>query len=223
MVVALAPIYRVTRIRRIVVSTYQSVSGTGRDATEELRDQNRAIAAGETPPEPQIYPHQIALNCIPQIGSFRPDGYCGEEWKMVAETHKILHDSDIAITPTTVRVPSMVGHAESVYIETESRIGAEEARRILAQAPGVVLWDDGEGRATTPPFPPLARGGKGGQGGRAPYPTPLDCAGRDPVYVGRIRDDLYAPTGLNMWIVADNLRKGAALNAVQIAELLLPR
>ena len=154
-------------------------------------------------PQPIVYPHRIAENCIPQIGSFRPDGFCNEEWKMVAETQKILHEPDLAITATTIRVPSMVGHGESVYIETEDRIGADEARRILADSPGVVLWDDD-------------------QGGRVPYPTPLDCAGRDPVYVGRIRDDLYVPTGLNMWVVADNLRKGAALNAVQIAELLLP-
>jgi aspartate-semialdehyde dehydrogenase len=203
MVVALMPLHRVSPIKRIIVSTYQSVSGTGRAAMEELRSQNRAVAQGEPIAPPVVYPRQIALNCIPQIGSFRPDGSCTEEWKMVAETQKILHEPDLAVTATTVRVPSMVGHGESVYIETESRIGADQAASLLRQAPGVVVWDSV------------------GDAGCS-YPTPLDAAGEDPVYVGRIRDDLYGPTGLNLWVVADNLRKGAALNAVQIAELLLP-
>ena len=203
MVAALAPLHRRSRIRRIIVSTYQSVSGTGRDAMEELRVQNRAIAAGEDVPAPRVYPRQIAGNVIPQIGSFRPDGMCNEEWKMVGETQKILHDDDIAVTSTTVRVPSMIGHAESVYIETQEKITAKEAEEILRNAPGIVVCgSDG-------PF-------------TSPYPTPIDSAGTDPTFVGRIREDPYAATGLNLWIVADNLRKGAALNAVQVAELLAP-
>ena len=209
MVVALKPLYDRSRITRIVVSTYQAVSGTGRDAIMELRDQTGLVLDGEEVKAGPVYPYQIGFNLFPHIGSFREDGYTAEEWKMVEETHKILGDKEIKIAPTTVRVPVFNSHSESVYIETEEKIAADEARGLLAGAPGVVVVDD--------PNP-----NEGDQHCRT-YPMPVDAFGRDEVFVGRIREDPFVPTGLSMWIVSDNLRKGAALNAVQIAELLVSR
>ncbi|HUV03815.1 MAG TPA: aspartate-semialdehyde dehydrogenase [Armatimonadota bacterium] len=209
MVVALKPLYDRSRISRIVVSTYQAVSGTGRDAIKELEDQSDLIMRGEDVKAGPVYPYQIGFNLFPHIGTFREDGYTAEEWKMVEETHKILGDEGIKIVPTTVRVPVFISHSESVYIETEKKISADEARELLAKAPGVVVVDDPDPRE--------------GDGCRRTYPMPIDASGRDEVFVGRIRGDPFVPTGLSMWIVSDNLRKGAALNAVQIAELLVSR
>ncbi|MDD5557775.1 MAG: aspartate-semialdehyde dehydrogenase [bacterium] len=203
MVVALWPIHRRSRIRRIILSSYQSVSGTGRAAMEELREQSPLVLDGRADEARcAAYPHRIAFNVIPQIGSFGEMGYTTEEWKTRLETHKIFHDDSIQIASTTVRVPVFNGHSESVYIETEEPLAVEEVRRLLAAAPGVVLVDDpAEGR----------------------YPMPVEAAGRDETFVGRIRRDPDVERGLHLWVVADNLRKGAATNAVQIAELLLGR
>jgi aspartate-semialdehyde dehydrogenase len=199
MVVALKPIHDRVRIRRIVVSTYQAVSGTGKRAIKELTDQSRAILEGKTFAA-QVYPHQIAFNCLPHIDVFLENGYTKEEMKMVNETKKILSDQSIGVTATTVRVPVFYGHSESVNIETETKISAGEVRKLLSQAPGVVVSDD----------PNLQQ-----------YPLAAYAAGKDSTFVGRIREDESIPNGINMWIVADNLRKGAALNAVQIAEILI--
>lgn len=199
LVVALQPLHAKARITRIVVSTYQSVSGTGKNAMDELAEQCRALLSfGEV--KTNVYPHQIAFNCLPHIDEFLPSGYTKEEMKMVNETRKIMGDDTIRISPTTVRVPVFVCHAESVNIETEQKLTAIEARAILSTAPGVQVYDDPS---------------------RQLYPLPVDVAGTDSVYVGRIREDESIPHGLNLWIVADNLRKGAALNAVQIAEELI--
>ena len=199
MVVALKPLYDFSRIKRVVVSTYQAVSGAGQKAVQELIDQTRAWCAGETLPEPKVFPHQIAFNCLPHIDVFLENGYTKEEMKMVNETKKIMEDEGIAVTATTVRVPVFYGHAEAVNIETESKISAAKARELLAQFPGVVVIDEPEAKK---------------------YPLQVELAGRDEVFVGRIREDESIENGLNLWIVADNLRKGAATNAVQIAELL---
>jgi aspartate-semialdehyde dehydrogenase len=199
MVVALKPIHDAFRIKRVVVSTYQSVSGAGKEAMEELSGQVRSLFSMK-PPEVKAFPHQIAFNCLPQIDSFREDGYTLEEVKMVDETHKILGDDSIGVTATTVRVPVFIGHSESVNIETEKAAPPDAVRRILRGAPGVEVVDDP---------------------GRSVYPMPVDASGRDEVFVGRIRADSTVANGINMWIVADNLRKGAALNAVQIAEILI--
>jgi len=199
MVVVLKPLYDRSRIKRIVVSTYQAVSGTGKKAIDELLEQSRVILAGRKI-KPIIYPHQIAFNLIPQIDLFVEGDYTKEEMKMVNETKKILGDWQIGITATTVRVPVITGHSESVNIETEEKITATEARQILEKAPGVVVWDDPENQV---------------------YPMPVLAAGKDACFVGRIREDQSIPNGLNLRIVSDNLRKGAALNAVQIAELLI--
>ena len=199
MVVALKPLHDAVRIRRIVVTTFQSVSGTGKEAMEELLAQSRAIL-GFQEVEQKVYPHQIAFNCLPHIDDFTDDGDSKEELKMVNETRKILDDQTIRITATTVRVPVFRGHSESVNIETERPLSANEARAILSEAPGVTVMDDPK---------------------RAVYPLALDAAGRDAVYVGRIREDHSVEHGLNLWIVSDNLRKGAALNAIQIAEELI--
>lgn len=201
MVVALKPLHDRSRIRRIFAATYQAVSGTGRDAIVELRQQSiLQLVHGEEVKMTYAYPHRIAFNLIPQIGSFNEYGYTTEEMKMVHETHKILHDEEIKITATCVRVPVFNAHSEAVYIETEEKITAEEAREILRNAPGVRVVDEPDGK-----------------GGRT-YPMPIDASGKDEVFVGRIREDPYNEKGLHLWIVADNLRKGAALNAVQIAE-----
>ncbi|HMU90516.1 MAG TPA: aspartate-semialdehyde dehydrogenase [Pseudomonadales bacterium] len=200
MLVALKPIHDAVGITRINVATYQAVSGTGREAINELREQTGSLLAGK-PAEARVYPRQIAFNVLPHIDQFQENGYTKEEMKMVWETHKILGDASIAVNPTCVRVPVFHGHSEAVHIETRDKITAERARALLAVAPGVVLLDE------------RAPGG---------YPTPaLDAAGQDPVFVGRIREDISHPHGLDLWVVSDNLRKGAALNSVQIAELLI--
>lgn len=199
MLVALAPIHRSVGISRINVATYQSVSGAGRSAMEELGRQTADILSFKAP-DPQRFPVQIAFNLIPHIDDFLENGYTKEEMKLVWETQKILSDSSIKVNPTAVRVPVFYGHSEAVHIETKRKITAEQARDLLAKAPGVVVIDD--------------RQAKG-------YPTPVTHAsGTDAVYVGRIREDVSCDNGLNLWVVSDNIRKGAALNAVQIAEIL---
>jgi len=206
MVVALNPLHRAARLRRVVVSTYQAVSGAGMQAMEELLQQVRDYVAGREP-QARILPvasgakhYPILFNVIPQVDVFDEAGYTREEWKMVRETHKILGDDGIGITATTVRVPVLRSHSESIYVETERRLPVEEARSLLAAAPGVRVVDDPA---------------------EAHYPMPIDASGRDEVLVGRIRPDLVVENGLNLWVVGDQIRKGAALNAVQIAEYLL--
>ncbi|HEY81961.1 MAG TPA: aspartate-semialdehyde dehydrogenase [Dehalococcoidia bacterium] len=201
MVVALYPLHKVNPIKRIVVSTYQSVSGTGSAAVEELTVQTRQVLEGQTT-IPHVYPHQIAFNVLPEIDVFLDDGYTKEEWKMVEETKKIMHADDIAISATCVRVPVFTGHSEAIHVEFSSPMFPDEAERILAQAPGVKILDDTS---------------------ISLYPHPWAAAGTDEVFVGRIRRDVSHPNGLVMWVVADNLRKGAALNAVQIAEEMIKR
>ncbi len=201
MVVALYPLHRVNPIRRIIVSTYQSVSGTGAAAVEELNAQSRIVVEGGAT-TPEVYPHQIAFNVLPEIDVFLDNGYTNEEWKMAEETRKIMHAPSIAISATCVRVPVYVGHSEVVQVEFMYPMSVEEARHILAQAPGVKVMDDPHSRL---------------------YPHPCLTAGRDEVFVGRIRQDTSHPNGLVLWIVSDNLRKGAALNAVQIAEEMIQR
>ena len=209
MMVALKPLHERFRITRIVVSTYQAVSGTGRDAITELRDQTALLAAGKEISAPKVYPYQIGFNVLPHIGSFREDGYTSEEWKMIEETHKILGDSNIKVTPTTVRVPVYNSHSESIYIETEEKITVAEAMEILSKSPGVVVVDNPNASASDK--------------NRRTYPMPIDASGKDETFVGRLREDPFIETGLSMWVVSDNLRKGAALNAVQIAELLISK
>jgi len=200
MVVALKPLHDVARIKRVVVATYQAVSGAGQEAIEELRGQSIRILSGEEAGEGKVFPHQIAFNCLPHIDVFLDNGYTKEEMKMVNETKKIMGDETIRVTATTVRVPVFNGHSEAVNIETERKLTADEAREILRRAPGVIVVDDPQEKV---------------------YPLPIMASGRDEVFVGRIREDISLEHGLNLWIVADNLRKGAATNAVQIAELLL--
>jgi len=200
MLVALKPIYDAVGIERINVATYQAVSGTGKEAVEELVGQTAAILNTKEIVT-EVYPKQIAFNVLPQIDVFQENGYTKEEMKMVWETKKIFEDADILVNPTAVRVPVFYGHSEAVHIETREKISAEDAKALMEKAAGVVVLDDRE------------------PGG---YPTAVtEGAGTDPVYVGRIRDDISHPRGLNMWIVSDNVRKGAALNTVQIAELLI--
>ncbi|MBI5826759.1 MAG: aspartate-semialdehyde dehydrogenase, partial [Deltaproteobacteria bacterium] len=199
MVVALKPIHDRYRIKRVVVSTYQSVSGAGKEAMEELSDQVKSLYNMRSP-EAKVFPHRIAFNCLPQIDSFLDNGYTKEEMKMVNETQKIFNDDTVKVTATTVRVPVFVGHSEAVNIETERPITPEEVRKLLKKAPGVTVVDE----------PKKGR-----------YPMPADAADHDDVFVGRIRRDESIENGVNMWIVSDNLRKGAALNAVQIAEILV--
>jgi aspartate-semialdehyde dehydrogenase len=201
MVVALKPIYDAAGIRRIVVTTFQAVSGTGKRAIEELRHQVQSVI-NATEIKREIYPYQIAFNCFPHIGAFLENGFTEEEMKMDNETRKIFGDPDIAVCATTVRVPVYFGHSESVNIETRKPITVEAVRKLLAAAPGVRLIDDPAG---------------------ARYPVPIEAAGTDDTHVGRIRRDPSVENGLAMWVVADNIRKGAATNAVQIAELLLER
>ena len=197
MVVALKPLHDLARIKRVVVSTYQSVSGAGREAMDELFNQTRSIYVND-PVKKEHFTKQIAFNAIPHIDIFMDDGSTKEEWKMAVETRKIL-DPDISVTATCVRVPVFIGHAEAVNVEFERPITEEQARAALKSAPGISVIDH--------------RVDEG-------YVTPQESAGEDPVYVSRIRKDPTVAHGLNLWIVADNLRKGAALNAVQIAELL---
>jgi aspartate-semialdehyde dehydrogenase len=198
MVVVLKPIHDQARIERVVVSTYQSVSGTGMRAILELEEQLRAWAASR-PLEAKVYPYQIAFNCLPHIDVFFENGYTKEEMKMVNETRKIMEDDAIRVTATTVRVPVLRSHSESVNIQTARKISAKEAREILSKAPGVRVWDDPAERR---------------------YPMPILAEGGDETWVGRIREDDTIDNGINLWVVSDNLRKGAALNAVQIAEIL---
>jgi aspartate-semialdehyde dehydrogenase len=200
MVVVLKPLHDAARIRRVVVSTYQAASGAGRAGIEELRSQTGETCAEVPLSPPEVFRYPLAFNVIPQIDVFDVGGYTREEWKMVHETAKIMGDASIAVSPTAVRVPVEVGHAEALNIETERPLSADEARAILAAAPGVCVVDD----------PAAYR-----------YPMPLTAAGADAVLVGRIRTDPTVPHGLNLWVVADNVRKGAALNAVQIAEHLV--
>jgi len=197
MVVALKPLHDIAKIKRVVVATYQSVSGAGRDGMDELFNQTRAIYVND-PIAKQKFTKQIAFNCIPHIDVFMDDGATKEEWKMVVETKKIL-DAKIAVTATCVRVPVFIGHAEAINIEFENPITADQARAALRRAPGITVIDH--------------RADEG-------YVTPVEVAGDDPVFVSRIREDYTVENGLNLWVVADNLRKGAALNAVQIAEVL---
>ena len=199
MVVVLQPLHAAAGIERINVATYQSVSGTGKEAIEELAAQTTALLNGK-PAEAAVYPKQIAFNALPHIDVFMDNGYTKEEMKMVWETRKIMEDDSIRVNPTTVRVPVFYGHSEAVHVETREKLGADEAREILAAAPGVVVMDE------------RADGG---------YPTAVtESAGTDAVFVGRIREDVSHPRGLAMWVVSDNVRKGAALNSVQIAEML---
>jgi aspartate-semialdehyde dehydrogenase len=199
MVLVLKPIHDAAHIKRVVVSTYQSVSGAGKEAIEELSESTRALFAGQEW-APKVFAHRIAFNCLPQIDVFTDSGYTKEEIKMMQETCKIMGDDSIKVSATTVRVPVYYGHGESVNIETVKPLSAEAARQLLSRAPGVVVVDD--------PAEKL-------------YPLASECAGRDEVFVGRLRSDPTVPHGLNCWIVSDNIRKGAATNAVQIAELLL--
>ena len=201
MVVALKPIYDAVGIERINVATYQSVSGAGREAVEELAQQSIALLSGKGPVEARVVAKQIAFNCVPQIDQFQDNGYTREEMKMVWETRKILGDATLRVNATCVRVPVFYGHSEAVSVETATKITAAQARALLERAPGIAVFD--ERRA----------------GG---YPTAAtEAANRDTVYVGRIREDLSSDRGLNLWIVADNVRKGAATNSVQIAEILV--
>lgn len=199
LVMVLKALHEAAGIKRVVVTTFQSVSGTGIAAMDELTEQTRALLTFQDV-EAKVYPYRIAFNCLPQIGSFNEDGDTSEEVKIVNETRKILGLPDLPMTATTVRIPVMRCHSEAVNIETERPLTAEEARELLAAAPGVVVNDD----------PAHKR-----------YPMPLEATGRDEVFVGRIRQDASVPHGLNLWLVSDNLRKGAALNAVQIAEILV--
>jgi len=201
MVVALKPIYDAAGIRRVVVTTFQAVSGTGKKAMEELEDQTKSLLNFKEP-KIKVYPHQIAFNCLPQIDVFVDNGYTKEEMKMINETKKIMGDSSIAVTATTVRVPVFRCHSESVNIETDQKISAAEVRELLSRAPGVIVRDNPA---------------------KSEYPLAIDAAGLDETFVGRIREDESIDNGINMWIVSDNLRKGAALNAVQIAEVLVEK
>ena len=199
LVVALQPIHAAAGIERINVATYQSVSGTGKDAIEELAVQTAAVLSGK-PAETGVYPKQIAFNALPHIDVFMDNGYTKEEMKIVWETRKIMGDDSIRVNATTVRIPVFYGHSEAVHIETREKLSADEAREILTAAPGVVVMDE------------RADGG---------YPTAVtESAGVDGVFVGRIREDISCSRGLNLWVVSDNVRKGAALNSVQIAEIL---
>jgi aspartate-semialdehyde dehydrogenase len=203
MVVALKPLYDAVGLERIVVSTYQSVSGTGQSAVDELTDQSHAILHESEPPEPQVYPHRIAFNVLPQVETFRDgDDYTTEERKLINETHKILGDDSIRVSPTCARVPVPVGHSQSINLRTREDLSPERCRELLAAAPSVTVVDDPADGV---------------------YPLATDAAGRDDVLVGRIRRDPSDERTLNLWVVSDNLRKGAALNAVQLAELLAER
>ncbi|MFH0789424.1 MAG: aspartate-semialdehyde dehydrogenase [Pseudomonadota bacterium] len=197
MVVALKPIHDLVRIKRIIVSTYQAVSGTGQKAIFELQNQIRDLSQGKKA-EVNVYPYQIAYNCLPQIDVFLENDYTKEEMKMVNETRKILEDESIRVSATTVRVPVFYGHSEAVTIETDKKITSQEVKDLLRNAPGVVVIDDVANKK---------------------YPLPLMAEGKDEVFVGRIREDISTEKGIAMWIVSDNIRKGAATNAVQIAEI----
>jgi aspartate-semialdehyde dehydrogenase len=196
MVMALAPLHVKYKLKRIVVSTYQSVTGTGKDAVQQMMDERKGIQGNK------VYPHPIDMNALPHIDSFLDNGYTKEEMKMVNETRKILGDQKIGVTATTVRIPSIGGHSEAVNVEFNEGFNLSEVRSILASTPGVIVQDDPKNNI---------------------YPMPINAKGRDEVFVGRLRKDESQPNTLNMWIVADNLRKGAATNAVQIAEFMMER
>lgn len=199
MVVVLKPIHDAATIKRVVVTTFQSVSGTGKKAMDELMQQTTDLLNFKEP-NSIVYPHQIAFNCLPHIDQFLDNGYTKEEIKMVNETKKILGDDSVKVTATTVRVPVFRAHSEAINIETEMKLSANDARAVLAAAPGIIIYDAPEKNI---------------------YPLPTLSDGKDEVFVGRVRDDDTIENGLNIWIAADNLRKGAALNAVQIAETLI--
>ncbi len=207
MVVALQPLQDAAGVKRVVAATYQAVSGAGKEAVDELREQSSAFLAGEIikaeriPHKGALRNYQLAFNCVPQIDVFVADGYCKEEMKMVRETRKIMGLPDLPVTATTVRIPVITGHSIALNVELEKPLTAEEARELLSEAPGVVVKDDP---------------------GELSYPMPLDAEDDDAVFVGRIRRDHSVEHGLNLWVVSDNIRKGAATNSVQIAELLLP-
>jgi aspartate-semialdehyde dehydrogenase len=201
MVVALNPLHQVNPIKRIIVSTYQAVSGTGANAMEELHQQTAQIMEGkQVEITPKAYPHQIAFNALPFIEAFMDNDYTTEEWKMVQETRKIMHEQDMPICATCVRVPVYIGHGESVNVEFDSPMSSKEAREILSMAPGIKVMDNPE---------------------KDIYPLPVQSEGTDDVFVGRIRQDVSHSNSLAIWVVADNLRKGAALNAVQVAEIVV--
>jgi len=198
MAMALHPLRSQRKIRKVIVSTYQAASGAGQAAVDELKSQTSALLGNETVPTAQVLPAQIGFNAIPQIGPFQELGYTSEEWKIVKETQKIFHDPALKITATTVRIPVVTGHSESVYVEMDKPISPEEAKQLWNKAPGIQVTD-----------------------GPDAYPMPSDAAGRDEVFIGRIREDPFDRNALLFWVVSDNLRKGAALNAVQIAEELV--
>lgn len=205
MVVALWPIHKKIGIKKIIVTTLQASSGAGKSAVEQLREENIRIAQGgfdsvQADLENKSMPQQLAYNVFPHIGGFAECDYTSEEWKLVKETHKIMHDDKIEISATTVRVPVRTGHSESVYIETNKPVDPQEVRKLLAQSPGVIVIDDPKNNL---------------------YPMPKDVEGKDETFVGRIRCDCFSKNGLWLWVVADNLRKGAATNAVQIAECVI--
>jgi aspartate-semialdehyde dehydrogenase len=199
LVVALKPLHDKVRIKRVVVATYQSVSGAGKDAMDELFSQTKAVFTLDEV-ESKKFPKRIAFNLIPQIDVFMEDGYTKEEWKMIHETRKILGEPSLPVTATSVRVPVFCSHSESVNVETEKKLSAAQAKALLREAPGVMLADVPEENV---------------------YPMAIDAVGKDAIYVGRVREDNSVDNGLNLWVVSDNLRKGAALNAVQIAEILI--
>jgi aspartate-semialdehyde dehydrogenase len=199
MVVALAPIHKMSKIKRVIVSTYQAASGAGSKAVDELFTQTKDVLDGK-PARPEALSKRIAFNVFPHIGSFAEYDFTSEEWKMILETQKIMNDKKIQVSSTTVRVPVKVGHSESVYLETTKALDIKKVKAALAKAPGIIVIDDLK---------------------TSSYPMPIDCEGKDEVFVGRIRRDPYNPKGIWLWVVADNLRKGAASNAVQIAEELV--
>ncbi|MDD2866109.1 MAG: aspartate-semialdehyde dehydrogenase [Candidatus Omnitrophota bacterium] len=201
MVVALAPVHRLYKIKRVIVSTYQAASGAGSKAVAELFEQTKAILSGMES-KPEAMPQRIAFNVFPHIGGFAECDYTSEEWKMIKETQKIMHTDKIMVSATTVRVPVRTGHSESIYVETKKPVDIEEVKKTLASVPGIIVLDDTKSCV---------------------YPLPVDVEGKDEVFVGRIRKDPYNDKGMWMWVVADNLRKGAATNAVQIAELLIKK
>jgi aspartate-semialdehyde dehydrogenase len=199
MVAALAPIHKLSKIKRVIVSTYQAASGAGSKAVNELYEQTQDVLNGK-PTQPQALSKQIAFNIFPQIGSFAENDFTSEEWKMILETQKIMHDKTIKVSATTVRVPVKVGHSESIYLETAKPLDIKKVKKAFTKAAGIIIIDDLK---------------------TAAYPMPIDCEGKDEVFVGRIRKDPFNPKGIWLWVVADNLRKGAASNAVQIAEELV--
>jgi len=200
-VMTLWPLHKINPVQRVTIATYQSVSGTGQAAIHELSEQTQRVLENQRP-SPHVYPHQIAYNVLPEVGSFKDDGYTSEEWKVVAESRKIMHEPELRASATCVRVPVYVGHSAAVHVELERPMEAEQAQGILMEAPGVVVQDD----------PSINL-----------YPLATTSAGRDEVFVGRIRNDSSHPNGLAYWTVCDNLRKGAALNALQIAEEMIKR